>query len=294
MAIGDFMFFCFFISRRLTAYVENEVSLNEREGIDAHLNVCNRCRSRVNHISRRINLIQQLPLLKPDDTRWTSIANNLYGWNVSEPLKQTNTKWHPFTVRNRFLKVAVMTLFLLVFTVILFPAIRSRLQPVSNKRELNLAAYLDLVGTASAAESNLKEFPVAPGFKEVSRSEAEKEIGFPVIAPETLPGGYKLTAIRLYTRGDFRALQLKYQSERDGLCVFQLASDSTLSFGGQSSNECEIDGIRCRRLNDTSCIIYPFTVGRTQSVLIMSQRDSTTVDGLIQTFENTYHKSNQK
>jgi hypothetical protein len=76
-----------------------------------------------------------------------------------------------------------------------------------------------------------------------------------------------LTTARLYSLGNLRALQFKYRSEQDGLCVFQLPSGSKPSFGEQASEKYLADGIFCRRMKSRDCVLYRFALGGTQCVL---------------------------
>src|SRR5262249_41807579 len=149
--------------------------------------------------------------------------------------------------------------------------------PGTNQAELNLAAYLDLVGTVAQAEPALKEFPAAPDFTEVKWSEARAAVDFLVIAPTSLPLGYRLTTVRLYTRGNLRALQLKYQGERGGLCIFQLPTGSRLSFGERPLEQYKADGVHCRRTSVESCSLYRFALGGTDCVLMVRPSDSAIV-----------------
>lgn len=92
----------------------------------------------------------------------------------------------------------------------------------SYEDELNLAGYLDLVSTVAAAAPDLREFPAAPGFTTVSWPEARAKIDFPVIAPEDLPGGYRLTTVRLYNRGELHEVSLSAFTPLFGLAVYLL------------------------------------------------------------------------
>jgi hypothetical protein len=158
----------------------------------------------------------------------------------------------------RGLRPAATVIALVLIASALLLASRYGLLQGGHQGELNLAGYLDLVGTVASAEPALKEFPAAPGFTTVNWPDARTTIDFPVIAPEALPGGYRLTAVRLYTSGDLRALQFKYRSEQDGLCVFQLPVKLRLSFGERPSEQYQTDGIQCRLLRSRHCLVYPF------------------------------------
>ncbi len=278
------MNFCFHISRRLVAYGEGEVSSNERARIESHLGRCARCRERSGQIRQRMGLMRQLPLLDPADELWEAIARNVSADRWSEPVREAfigrrlgfGHRWLP-----RPIAIAVA---LFIIGAALLLASRYGLLPGTYKRELNLASYLDLVGTVAAAEPALREFPAAPGFAEAPWPEARATAGFPVIAPEILPGGYKLTAVRLYSLQGFRALQFKYRSEQSALCVFQLPSGSKLSFGEEPSEQRLVGGVFCRRASSRNCVAYRFALGETQFALMMRQTDPAVVDALIQAF----------
>jgi putative zinc finger protein len=283
------MNFCFYISRRLVAYGEGEVSSNESARIEAHLDGCARCREHLRLFRHRTDLMRRLPLLDPTEELWWAIAKDTSASRSPEPAKKTlveeafggrrwgfGQSWLP-----RWAAVAAV---IFIIATALLLAHRSGLSPNDNKGELNLAGYLDLVGTVAAAGPALREFPAAPGFIEVSWPEAKNTVAFPAIAPETLPGGYKLTAVRLYSLGNLRALQFKYHSEQSALCVFQLPSGSKLSFGERSSEQYQADGVHCLRARSRDCLLYRFILGETQCALMTRHTDPTVVDALIQAF----------
>jgi hypothetical protein len=283
------MNFCINISRRLVAYGEGEVSSNERARIEAHLDGCARCRERYRQIRQRTVLMRQLPLLDPAEELWDAIARDEAAGKWTEPVKKafigetfSGQRWR---VGQRWLlRWAAITSAIVIIATALLLTHRSGLSPDGHKGELNLAGYLDLVGTVTAAEPALREFPAAPGFIEVGWPEARTTVAFPAIAPEILPGGYKLTAVRLYNLGNLRALQFKYHSEQGALCVFQLPSGSKLSFGERPSEQYQADGVHCLRARSRNCVLYRFILGETQCALMTRQTDPTVVDALIQAF----------
>jgi thiol-disulfide isomerase/thioredoxin len=235
-------------------------------------------------IHQRIDLMRQLPLLNPADQLWTAIAKDASAGKLPEPIivALSGRRWG-FSQR-RLPRLAAIAAALFIMGAALLLVSRSGLAPGDPKGELNLAGYLDLVGAVAAAEPALREFPVAPGFTEASWPEAGATIGFPVIAPEILPGGYKLTAVRLYSFGGLRALQFKYRGEQSALCVFQLPTGSKLSFGEEPLEQCLIGGVYCRRANSQNCMAYRFALGETQFALVMRQTDPAVVEALIQAF----------
>src|SRR6266511_519479 len=240
------MKFCFQISRRLAAYSEGEVSPNDSARIKAHLDGCARCRERSMQIHQRIELMRQLPLLDPADQLWTAIARDVSTSGRPAPVKEAFTGDALSGLRRRF-----------------------------GHRWL----------LRSAAVSALREFPAAPGFTEARWPEARTAVAFPVIAPEILPGGYKLAAARLYSLGGLRALQFKYRSEQDAMCVFQLPSGSKLSFGEKPSEQYHADGVFCWRARARHCAFYCFVLGETQCALMTCQTDPAVVDVIIQAFK---------
>jgi len=278
------MMFCFHNSRRLIAYCEGELSPKECARIETHLDGCARCRERSRQIHQRIDLMRQAPLLDPADQLWDAIANNMSASGWPEPIREAFIGRRLSFGKSPLMRPAVIAAALFAFVGALLLASRYGLSPGVHKGELNLAGYLDLVGTVAAAEPALREFPVAPGFADANWPEARATIGFPVIAPETLPGGYKLTAAQLYSFGGLRALQFKYRSEQSALCVFQLPSGSKLSFGEQPSEQCLLGGVYCRRASSQNCVAYRFALGETQFALVMRQTDPAVVEALIQAF----------
>jgi anti-sigma factor RsiW len=285
------MNFCFRISHRLAAYCEGELSSDERACIAAHLDECAGCRARAEQIRKNMHLMQQLPRLEPADELWNSIARELSVSRWPEPARVASPARRLGFGLRWALRPAAMVAALFIIATALLLASRYGLLPGSHKGELNLAGYLDLVGTVASAEPALREFPAAPGFTKVSWPEARTAVNFPAIAPESLPGGYRLTAVRLYTHGNLRALQFKYRSEQGGLCVFQLPADSKLSFGERPSEQYKADGAHCRRTSSKSCSVYRFVLGETQYVLMMRQTDPAVVGALIQTFNAEYEKT---
>ncbi len=287
------MKFCFHISRRLPDYCEGEAPPDERARIAAHLGECADCRERSRQIRQRIDLMRQLPLLDPPDQLWDAVASDLSASEWPEPVREAFSGRRLGFSQRRLLRPVAIAATLFIIATALLLAGRSGLLPGAHKGELNLAGYLDLVGTIAAAEPALREFPAAPGFTEVSWPEAAAAAGFPVIAPAVLPGGYKLTAVRLYNLVGLRALQFKYRSEQGGLCVFQLPSGSKLSFGEQSSEQCLLGGLYCQRTSARNCVAYRFVLGETQCALVMRQTDPAVVDALIQAF-NAASQSDKK
>jgi anti-sigma factor RsiW len=278
------MKFCFQISRRLAAYCEGEVSPNDSARIMAHLGRCARCRERSMQIHQRIALMRQLPLLNPADQLWAAIAKDASAGKLPEPISEALNRRRWGLSQRRLPRLAATAAALFMIGVALLLVSRSGLAPGDPNGELNLAGYLDMVGAVAAAEPALREFPVAPGFAEASWPEAGATIGFPVIAPEVLPGGYKLTAVRLYSFGGLRALQFKYRGEQSALCVFQLPSGSKLSFGEEPSEQCLVGGVYCRLASSQNCMAYRFAQGQTQFALVTRQTDPAVVDALIRAF----------
>ncbi len=287
------MRFCYHISRRLPAYCEGEVSPYERARIEAHLDGCARCRECSRQIRQRIELMRQLPLLDPADQLWDAIARDVSASRWPEPIREGFVRRCSGFGRRWLLRPAAIATALFIIGAALLFVSRYGLLPGAHKGELNLASYLELVGTVAAAEPILREFPAAPGFTEASWPEVRATVGFPVIAPELLPGGYKLTAVRLYSLGGFRALQFKYRNEQSALCVFQLPSGPKLSFGEQPLEQCFLGGVYCRRASSQNCVAYRFVLGETQCALVMRQTDPAVADALIQAF-NAASQSDKK
>lgn len=282
------MNFCFHIRLRLAAYCEGEVNLDERARIAGHLGECLSCRTLAEEIRNNVYLMRQLPQVNPAGQLWGPIANDL------AKRKTIRNVWTGgfLGIRERWIlrPLAIVGLLLVIATSLLL-ASRSGLLPGSHAEELNLAGYLDLVGTVALAEPAMKEFPSAPGFSEVKWPEARAAVSFPLTAPASLPGGYQLTTVRLYRRGDLRALQFKYLSEEDGLCVFQLAASSTLSFGERPTEQYQTDGVYCFRTGSRTCSAYGFVLGPTQFVLMTRETDPAVVGALIQAFSTEYERT---
>ncbi|HKR61420.1 MAG TPA: hypothetical protein VJS64_17165 [Pyrinomonadaceae bacterium] len=269
------------------------MSADERAHIAAHLDECAICRARLEQIGESVQLMRQLPQIEPGDELWDSIALKLTpskgpkmprGVSPTMPLRFGVWWLRPVAI--------VASLFIIATATLL--ASRYGILPGTHKAELNLAGYLDLVSTVALAEPTVKEFPAAPGFTEVKWSEANATAKFPVIAPPTLPGGYQLTTVRLYSQGDLRALQFNYRGEQGGLCVFQLPIGSKLSFGERPSEQYKADGVYCRRTSSTSCSVYRFEVGETQCVLMVRESDSAIVPSLIKAFYAEYEKTQKQ
>jgi hypothetical protein len=285
------MKFCFHIKRRLSAYCEGELSAGERARIQAHIERCADCHRCLEQIRKNSRLMRQMPIQEPGDELWYAIARDLSSGRSPEPARDVPSgRWLGFSKR-RLMRPAAIAIALALITTAMLLASQYGLLPGGHRGELNLAGYLDLVGDVAAAEPALREFPPAPGFTTVNWPEARATIGFPVIAPEILPGGYRLTSVRLYTHGGLRALQFKYRGEQGGLCVFQLPARSKLSFGEQPSEQYQSDGVQCRLLRSQHCSVYPFVLGETQCALMTRQTDPATVDALIQFFNAEYKKT---
>jgi len=186
-----------------------------------------------------------------------------------------------------------MTAVLVVFVAALFAVARYSLRLGGQQWELNLAGYLDLVDTAVAASADLKlnDFPAAPGFMDVTLADAKARLDFPVISPESLPGGYRLAAIRLYSRGYIRALQLRYQNQRGALCLFQMPTNVEPLFGNRESAQDMAGGVQCHRTRSQHCVAYRFVLGHTRYVLMMREPDPALTDQLIQGLNSAYEKT---
>ena len=289
MTSDGFMKFCFDISRRLPAYSEGEVRPDERAQIAAHLETCAACRTRFEQIQKNIHLMRQLPVPDPADELWGAIAGELSLSRQAESARAAafGRRWG----KRWMLRPAAVAVALFVMATALLLANRYGLLSGGHQSELNLAGYLDLVGTVASAEPALREFPAAPGFTTVSWPEARTSIDFPVIDPEVLPGRYRLQAVRLHTRGEIRALQFKYRSEQSCLCVFQLPARTKLSLGDQPSEFCTVGGVGCQYARNKSCSAYGFTLGETRCLLVARQADAAAVNSVIQAFSAEYEKA---
>lgn len=287
------MNFCFHITRRLAAYCEGELSTDERVRVAKHLEKCEDCRMRSGQIRKNMRLMRQLPFQEPADELWSSITKELAGSRRRKPSPGV------FPARKRLgfglrwaLRPAMAVVALFIITFALWLGSTYRLVPGSRNGELSLAGYLDMVSTVVSAESDLKEFPPAPDFTNVDWTQARSAANFPVIAPESLPGEYRLTAVRLYTRGDLRALQFTYSGEQGGVCVFQLPSGAKLSFGERNSEPYKTDSVHCRRTRSRNCSFYHFELGNTQLVMMTRRTEPAAVDELIRAFKAEFEKSN--
>ena len=278
------MNFCFLISRRLVAHNEGEASWNESARIAAHLEGCARCRERVRQIRQRIDLLRQWLLLGPVEGLGDAIAGELSVSRRPEPVRESVRRRQLGFSERWLLRPFAVTAALFILATALLLVSRLGLFPGAHKGELNLADYLDLVGTVASAEPALRECPAAPGFTEAPWPEARSLVAFPAIARESLPGGYKLATVRLCSFVGLRALQFKYRSEQSALCVFQLPSGSKLSFGERPSEQYQADGIHCRRASRQNCGLYRFVLGETECPLMMRQTDPAVVAALIQAF----------
>ncbi len=285
------MRFCFHIKGRLSAYCEGAISPDERARIAAHLDECANCRRHAEQIRKNLRLLRQLPRREPAEELWGAIARELSVSNWPEPARTVSPARRLSFGLRWVLRPAVVVAALFIIATALLLASRYGLLTGGHKGELNLAGYLDLVGRVASAEPASREFPVAPDFAKVNWPEARAAVNFPVIAPESLPGEYKLVAARLYTRGDLRALQFKYRSEQGGLCVFQLPASSKLSFGERPSEQYKANGVYCRRTSSQNCSVYYFVLGETQCVLMMREADPAVVGALIQAFNAEYEKT---
>ncbi len=286
------MKFWFHVSNRLSAYCEGELSADEKAHIEAHLESCADCRARCEETRKNAHLLHQVALREPADELWYRIAQELsLGGAASARVSsaRTSSGWR----NRRVLRLAVAAACLMVIATGLLLASRYGLLRGDQRGELNLASYLDLVGTVASAQSELTEFPAAPGFTTVSLSEVRATLDFPIIGPESLPEGYRLTTARLYTCEGVTALQLKYRSERGGLCVFQLPANLKLSFGDRQSERCTAGGVQCRRTFSTGCYTYGFILGDTRCVIMTGQADQGLAEELINALKAEYERIQQ-
>jgi len=285
---------CFFICRRLAAYCDGQLSPAENDRIAAHLDHCVFCRGRTEQISEGAYLMRQLPQLEPTDELWNSLARKLSASRSRKPARVALAISRMTVPLQWARRPAAVVAVLLIMATALLLADRYAILPGRHQAELNLAGYIDLLGTVALAEPALKEFPPAPDFTEIRWSEASAAVDFRVIAPASLPLGYRLATVRLYTRGNLRVLQVKYQSERGGLCIFQLPTGSKLSFGERPSEQYKADGVHCRRTTFETCSVYRFELGGTECVLMVRQSDSRIVNDLIKAFYAEYEKTQKQ
>src|SRR5262249_53444035 len=160
----------FHVRHRLSAYCEGEVSADEKARIEAHLESCADCRARYEETRKNAHLLRQVALREPADELWYRIAQEL-SLGASAPPARVSSARTPSGWRNRrVLRLAAVAACLIVIATGLLLAKYGLLRG-GQKGELNLASYLDLVGTVASAQSELTEFPAAPGFTTVSLSE---------------------------------------------------------------------------------------------------------------------------
>ena len=282
---------CFHISHRLAAYCEGEISPQEQAHIAAHLAACADCCARAEQMRRNIHLMKRLPLPEPNHELWDAIARELSASRRPQPTRVVSFARQWSMAKRWMLRPATVMVALFVIATALLLVNQYRLLLGGRQGELNLAGYFDLVGTVASAEPALRELPTAPGFTTVDWPAARATLDFPVINPEVLPGGYRLTAAQLYLRGDIRAMQFKYCSEQSSLCVFQLPASSKLLLGNQPLELCTVGGIGCQYTRNKNCSAYHFILGGTQCLLIVCQADAAMVNSVIQAFQAEYQRA---
>jgi anti-sigma factor RsiW len=284
------MTFCFQFVRRLAPYLDGVLNPDEERRVAEHLRSCAPCHEHAERIHRDIDLLQTLPLEEPPDHTWRSIEEELSTFVPSTTVALPKVRPKLLGLIPQRLAIAAV-LFVLVLGI--FSVTRRDPKFGGRHSELNLAGYLDLVGaaTAAAADSKPNDFPPAPGFLDVTIADAKATLDFPIISPQSLPDGYSLTAVRLYTRDNVRAVQLQYQNEQGALCLFQMPTTVQPSFGNQQSEADTVGGVQCHRTRSSRCVAYRFVLGQTGYVLMMRQRDPELTDRLIKEIRAAYEKT---
>jgi hypothetical protein len=227
--------------------------------------------------------------VEPPDGTWSSIEEQLSGVEQLTSASPPETRRMSSRLGARPLAAAAL---LSLFVLAIVMVTRQGTRFGEHHWELNLAAYLDLVGTVNAATADLKpnDFPAAPEFSEVTLAQAKAAADFPFISPHSVLGGYALTAVRLYMRDNARAVQLKYQNEQGALCLFEMPATATPSFGSQQSEPDTVGGVQCHSTRLSRCVAYRFVLGETGYVLMMRQHDYELADRLIQEIRVDYEK----
>jgi len=68
---------CQKIRQKLSAYQDREVSQPQKENIEAHLHDCNSCRKYLSDLGQTYQLINSLPLIKPDSMFTRRVMNSV-------------------------------------------------------------------------------------------------------------------------------------------------------------------------------------------------------------------------
>ncbi len=225
----------------LGAYVDAELSEREVAGVQSHLATCAECQGARDSLVELKRDIADIVLPEPASLRiWGSIGSELRDRRPRLAWAQlTGGAWNPE------LRLAAATFIVALGLGYAYPYLAARSNvapptsaPVATPVALTVGDYVEQV-EAGSPDAFWNKYRALDAKLDV----VAKPLEFSPRMPRTLPGGYRLTSAKLLKDVCCYTVQLRYESPRDKLDVFQCHDDHPVSFGDATASRGKHSGI---------------------------------------------------
>ncbi len=227
---------CSEVEKKLSAFIDGELTELERLGIERHLHDCSRCRREFDLLCQASSFLRKEGRNVPQPPAWESVQRRL------EPLQERH-KWRDRAGLNRAVAASIGLIALAGLLVVL--ALGDRPWGGDGTGGSIEASPLKLAGLPG-----LETFLAEHGALEVDSTALHESLSFTPDIPEELPGGFRLE--RTFLVRDSRSVGscLIYRRDDELVSLIQHPPSLPLSWNSGKLLSCTIAGRLCRRGRD--------------------------------------------
>lgn len=253
---------------KVAAFIDGELEQAELERIRSHLEKCPVCREEANRILTVSQQLKGLPRLEPSLGLWVKLERSL----VLAPFGGAGREGRPRAYRLKPVPVlALLALTLIAFYLFITLLVRKENTLITPTYAFDIGLYMDAIGKRS--ESLLRKFQSHYDAKPVSLAEAREKVGFKILAPESLPGGFSFSGGYLLKSGCCSAAQLNYRMGDKQLYIFEQPVGHPTSCSGRRIEDYSLLP-KGKRASDGKYSAYIWDAEETNVILIADLDES--------------------
>ena len=259
---------CAQVSELLGAYLDAELSKQERTDVGAHLATCAGCRRSCDDLAALKRDIAGIALPEPASPQiWDSIG-------IQPRARRPRFAWAQLTggAGNPELRLAAATFIVALGLGYAYPYLASRAAvtpPASGLATtpiaLTVGDYVEQISAGSA-----EAFWTRYAALDANLNTVAEPLAFRLRMPRSLPGGYQLVGAKLLKDACCYTVQLQYESPHDKLDVFECHDDHPVSFGKARTRREKTAGIAYTSLtwDGTDLVGRVFSAGDVNIILV--------------------------